>query len=142
MKKYINLQNKILDYEKVFGSGLPELGSLYIKVVPQGLLWWLSGEESACRHYRRHGFHPSSRKIPHAAKQLSLCTTTLEPVLWSPEAAPIEPIHCSYQSLSTLESVLHNKKATAMRSPNTAAGSRPGSLQLEESPCHNEAPAS
>ena len=28
-----------------------------------------------------HGFDPWSRKIPHAAEQLSLCATTTEPVL-------------------------------------------------------------
>ena len=28
--------------------------------------------------YKRHGFDPWSRKIPHAAEQLSLCTTTPE----------------------------------------------------------------
>ena len=30
---------------------------------------------------RGHGFHPWSRKIPHAAEQLSLCATTTEPAL-------------------------------------------------------------
>ena len=29
-------------------------------------------------HYRGHVFNPWSRKIPHAAEQLSLCTTTTE----------------------------------------------------------------
>ena len=28
-----------------------------------------------------HGFEPWSRKIPHAAEQLSLCATTTEPAL-------------------------------------------------------------
>ena len=28
-----------------------------------------------------HGFDPWSRKIPHAAEQLSLCATTTEPAL-------------------------------------------------------------
>ena len=30
---------------------------------------------------RRHGFEPWSRKIPHAAEQLSPCATTIEPAL-------------------------------------------------------------
>ena len=30
-------------------------------------------------------------KIPHASEQLSLCTTTIEPVLWSPGAATTNP---------------------------------------------------
>ena len=47
-----------------------------------GLPWWFSGKESACQCGRR-GFDPWSRKIPHAIRQLSLCTTTIELVLWS-----------------------------------------------------------
>ena len=46
----------------------------------QGLPWWLSGKESACQ-CRRLGFDPWSGNIPHAAEQLSPCTTTTEPVL-------------------------------------------------------------
>ena len=34
------------------------------------LPWWLSDKESAFQ-CRRHGFNPWSRKIPHAAEQLS-----------------------------------------------------------------------
>ena len=30
---------------------------------------------------RGHGLDPWPRKIPHSAKQLSLCTTTTEPIL-------------------------------------------------------------
>ena len=44
------------------------------------LPWWCSGWESACQ-FRGHRFEPWSRKIPHAARQLSPCTTTTEPVL-------------------------------------------------------------
>ena len=32
-----------------------------------GLLWWLSGKESACQ-CRRHGFNPWIRKIPWRMK--------------------------------------------------------------------------
>ena len=53
-----------------------------------GLPWWLSGKESSCRW--RHGFDPWSRKIPYAVEQLSLCTTTIEPALWSPGTANTE----------------------------------------------------
>ena len=34
----------------------------YPKIVP-GLLWWLSGKESACK-CRRHGFNPWVKEIP------------------------------------------------------------------------------
>ena len=45
-----------------------------------GLPWWFSGEESICQ-CKRHGFNPSSGKIPHASEQLSQCPTTIESVL-------------------------------------------------------------
>ena len=45
-----------------------------------GLPWWLSGQESACQ-CRRHKLNPWSGNIPHAADELSPCTTTTEPVL-------------------------------------------------------------
>ena len=55
----------------------------------RGLPWRLRGEESACQA-RTHGFDPSSGRIPHATEQLSLCTTTSESMLWSPEASTTE----------------------------------------------------
>ena len=42
------------------------------------LPWWLSDKESI-RQCRRHGFSPWSRKIPHAAGQLSPCAAATEP---------------------------------------------------------------
>ena len=54
------------------------------------LPWWLSGKESACQ-CRRHRFNPWSRKIPHAAEQLSPCATTIELALQSLQAATTEP---------------------------------------------------
>ena len=47
---------------------------------------WHSGLESACQ-CRGRGFSPWSGKIPHAAEQLSPCTTSTEPECcdcWSP----------------------------------------------------------
>ena len=47
------------------------------------LFWtslWVSGKESTCQ-CRRRGFDPWSRKIPHAAGQISPWTTTTKPVL-------------------------------------------------------------
>ena len=54
-----------------------------------GLPCWLSGKESTCQ-CKRHGFGPCSRKIPHAAEQLSRCTTTIDPVLCGPGAITTE----------------------------------------------------
>ena len=54
-----------------------------------GLPWWLSGKESACQR-RRHKFDPWSGKIPQAVDQLSLCATTVEPVLYSPGTTTTE----------------------------------------------------
>ena len=55
---------------------------------PRGLSRLLDGDfsggtvvKSPPANAGRHGFKPWSRKIPHAAEQLSLCTTTTEPVL-------------------------------------------------------------
>ena len=61
---------------------LPELQALTCSSYKQspGLPRWLSGKESACR-CRRHGFDPWSRKVPHAAEQLSPWATSTEPVL-------------------------------------------------------------
>ena len=53
---------------------------------------------------RGHEFDPRSRKIPHAAEQLSPCTTTTE--------API------------LDPTFPTREATAMRSPHTTTRER------------------
>ena len=37
-------------------------------------------------------FNPRSGNIPHASGQLSLCTTTIKPVLQGPGAATTEPM--------------------------------------------------
>ena len=60
-----------------------------------GLPQKLSGKGSAYQ-CRRHGFDPRSRKISHAAKQLTPCTTAIKPMLWSLEATTIEPKCCRY----------------------------------------------
>ena len=52
----------------------------WLKKMWCGLPWWHSGWESACQ-CRGQGFEPWSRKIPHAAEQLSPGATTTEPVL-------------------------------------------------------------
>ena len=62
-----------------------------------GLPCWLSGKEASWQ-CRRHVFDPWSGKIPHAVKQLSLCTTVIEPALYSlssmtREATAIRSLH-------------------------------------------------
>ena len=51
----------------------------------QGLSWWLSGKDSACRCQETR-FTPWSRKIPRAAEQPSPCATLLRlwPRVWEP----------------------------------------------------------
>ena len=49
----------------------------------QGLPWWRSGWESACR-CRGHGFEPWSGRVPHAAEQLGPWATTAEPARLEP----------------------------------------------------------
>ena len=73
-----------------------------------GLPWWLSGKVSACQ-CRKHGFNPWPGKIPHALGQLSPCTTTTEPVLWSPAVTTAEALPpytpCSTREASTKRSL-------------------------------------
>ena len=65
-------------------------------------------------HPGRHGFDPRFRKMPHASEQLSLGATTLEPVHWSPGAAPAE-------ARVPQSSCPATKGAPEMRSPRTAS---------------------
>ena len=57
----------------------------------RGFPWWLSSKESACQ-CRRHGFVVRLGRIPHDVKQLSLCTTAIEPVLQSLETSTTEAL--------------------------------------------------
>ena len=80
---------------KLFILGfLPDLASTIKKnklAFPGGS----SGKESACQ-CRRDRLDPWSGKNPHVMVQLSLCATTIEPVLQSPEATTTEPTNCNY----------------------------------------------
>ena len=60
-----------------------------------GLPTWSSGKEFACQ-CRGHGFDPWSGKIPHAVEQLSLCATSIEPVLQSLQVTTAEPVCGDY----------------------------------------------
>ena len=71
---------------------------------------WLSGKEFTCQ-CRRQGFNPWPGKIPDVLEQLSPCTTSTEPGLWSPGATTTEPRCSNYCSLHALKSVLHNKRS-------------------------------
>ena len=53
-----------------------------IRSFQAGVPWWLSGA-----HAENTGFHPWSRKTPHATKCLSLCSRAWELQLRSPHAA-------------------------------------------------------
>ena len=90
-----------------------------------GLPWWLRGKESACQ-YRRRGLDPWSGKTPHAAEQLSLCTTTTEPVLWSNYWAH-EP--------RLLKPVCPRVRAPRREKPLQCEARAP---QLESSPCSSQ----
>ena len=74
------------------------------------------GKESACQ-WRRHEFNPWSKKIPHAAKQLSPCATTTEPVLSSQGATATEPPGGNYWSPHTPEPVVRNKRSHHHKKP-------------------------
>ena len=84
-----------------------------------GLPWWHSGKESTCQ-CRVRRFHPRARKMPHALGQLSLSTTTIEPVChscWGPHA---------WSACSA------TREAVAVRSPCTTVKSSPRSPQLKK----------
>ena len=78
------------------------------------------------------GFDLWSGKIPHVVEQLSPCTTTAEPVLWSPGATTAEA-QAPWSPRSTRED-------TATRSHTMQLESSPHSLQLEKSPHNHEDP--
>ena len=73
---------------------------------------------------RGHGFNPWSGKIPHAAEQLSPCTTTTETALWKPRATTTEPRATTTEARvlrllkpECLEPVLHNKRSHRNEKP-------------------------
>ena len=73
-----------------------------------GLPSWLSGKESTCQ-CRRYGFDPSSGKFPFALEQLSLCTTTIRPVLQSACSVTRDTSSMRAHALR-LESSLHSQQ--------------------------------
>ena len=77
---YVYIHIYILDQQIYIQNVVKFLGRVTIKKYAKGFPSWSSGRESACQ-CRGHGFDPWSGKIPHAAEQLSPCTTTTEPVL-------------------------------------------------------------
>ena len=81
-----------------------------------GLPWWLGGKESACQ-CRGHEFDLWSRKIPHAAEQLSPSTITTEPVLQSSRTATTEPMCSNSWNLCALEPMLRNKRSPCNEKP-------------------------
>ena len=93
----------------------------------------LSGKESACQ-CRRGGFDSWFGKTPHAMGQLSLCTTTTEPVSRAWELQLLSPGTTTTEVHVPRARALR-QKATAMRSsPTLQLAGSPNSLQLERSP--------
>ena len=104
-----------------------------------GLPWWLSGKESACQ-CRGHGFDPWPRKIPHAAEQLSPCTTTTEPVVYSQEATTTEPTCPNYQACAP-QSPLSTTEASSLRSSCTTTREQPPLAATREKPAQQRRPS-
>ena len=75
-----------------------------------------SAVESACQ-CRGHGLDPWCRRTAHTLGKLSPCTTATEPMLWSPQAAPAEPVRSNCWSLHARESVLCNKGSCHSEKP-------------------------
>ena len=76
--------------------------------------WRLSGKEPSCQ-YRRHGFNPWSRKIPHAVGPLSCWAGALEPAL------------CIKRSYCNEHPAHHNEEQSLLAT-------------TKKSPCGNEDP--
>ena len=106
------------------------LSFLLIENPGNGLPWCFGGEGSACQ-CRRHGFDPSSGKIPHAWEQLSPCATTTEPVLWSPGA--LEPV-CK----DCVQGLKPARPIACAQQPGKPPLWKACTPQLEKSPCSNE----
>ena len=89
VKMIQNLRNRMEGWikktQEMFNKNLEEIKNKQW----WGLPWWRSGWDFACQR-RGHGFEPWYGKIPHATEQLSSCTTTTEPELWSPWATTTE----------------------------------------------------
>ena len=79
-------QNWLLNFMQI-----SRVAFVTIKNKINGTSWWLSGKESICQR-RGHEFDSWSRKTSHATEQLSLCATTVQPVLWSLGAATAEDL--------------------------------------------------
>ena len=98
------------------------LKSTYIYTFIQDLMnrlpSWLNGEESACQ-CRRQGFHPWSRRIPHAVEQLS------------PQATATEA-HMPY-GLCSMEATTMRSLSTATREQSPFAASREKLSRNEDS---------
>ena len=58
-----------------------------------------------------------SGRILHALEQLSPCTTTAEPVLWSPGAATTEPLCRDYSGLCTPEPLPCDRRGHCSEKP-------------------------
>ena len=120
-------QARILDWVAIpfsRGSSQPRDWTL----ISLCLLHWQAGSLPLTRcsrwgsicQYRGHGFDPWSKKIPHAAEQLSQCAITTEPTC------------CSYWSpcISSLCSEI--REANALKSLCAAIKSNPWWVQLEK----------
>ena len=79
LKSFFSFLLKFCVFQQCLSCGRLQL-ECHFKEIYTEFPWWLDGKESTCQ-YRRDGFSPRSGKIPHAAEQLSLCTTATEPVL-------------------------------------------------------------
>ena len=104
----------------------PECNPLFVLIQKQhsGLPWWLNGKQST--FYCRHGFDPCSGED-------STCWGATKPVCHNFWACAREPGSCSCCWSCHAQSLCSaTRKATAMRSPCTAAESSPCSLQLEK----------
>ena len=75
-----------------------------------GLSWWYSGIR-ICLPMQGTCVPSLVQKIPHVSEQLSLCTTTIVPMLYCPQVTRTELVSPNHWNPHTLQPGLHNKKS-------------------------------
>ena len=106
---------------------------------PAGLPWWFSGEESDCQ-CRTDRLDPWSRKIPHALKQLSPCTTiSLCSRAWEPQV--LSPCAPTTEGLPPDNRCSAAREATTMRSPHTSTREQSSLSATREKPMQQQRPS-
>ena len=92
-------------------------------------------------HRRKPGFDPWPRRIPPASEHLSLCTTTMEPVLESQRPATTQPTRHNHWSPCDREPVLRKKGSHEKQTPAHHDREWPPLAACREKPTQQQRPS-